>query len=856
MTSHKYLSKKKGAAYTFFSGLRTAILPSVCIALLELLVFAIAPAFTLSEKKKSLGAASTEKLSDTIKFFTSIFEERFLCYAVLISVALLSITAAVILLRFMADKHTVNVYYSLGIKRRTLFLSRWFSGAVMLTVPPVLAVTAGFIVNLIYLKLSWQLSVAYLHIFLGMWIFSLLCFSVSAAVFSSVGTVSEGIFYSVGVLAFPSAVLLALQNLLTAFIPAATFKSQIRTFGTSGFFDSLTGQSLLTKFSRYNPVLFFADDLFAYSCGTVKQSQLLLADSTPFTFPNFGISLFWIPVAVIITVIGCVFFVRRNAEKCGFLNTNKVLANAVLFELIMAAVAIPLTEMNYYPLKDLFIGSAIAAFVIYILFEIFLKRNFKLIVKSCYKFAAHAAVIGIIIGIFSSGLFGYAKYVPDTSDVRAAAVAVPVSGSSLDVNSRSYMSTFYSMNPFIRANLQHGFSELPEMTGENDIKEVTALHKKLVDANTDSDGAIAVLTFRYVLKNGRNESRKVFVKSEKLLRETLGLCASAACKAQYEKLLGTDWSTLKNDSGKFIEYKDAAYGAFVYENSSVVFYPTTLNENYALDLEKTEFYALKDAVKKDLAALTAADMFDSTSKPLGVLTFSADAPEISVEGMTGVSQYMEPVSKQLPETVNENELPDDGTPEDETDEGEVLPEETEKNKKLRYGTDRMYEIFRDYGYTYTVIVTEKMTNTIAALKNSGLEEVFRSRLTPKTVSFIKLDFSSMESSYSIYGGGTFMSRDMLAFALSGENVYNYKTDSPMSLTEGVKTYTENIITDPAKISEVLSKVSLRSLAKNGDYICAVDFGDERVACYPLPSEKAPEYVKNYTYHITVDTELA
>ena len=109
MTSHKYLSKKKGAAYTFFSGLRTAILPSVCIALLELLVFAIAPAFTLSEKKKSLGAASTEKLSDTIKFFTSIFEERFLCYAVLISVALLSITAAVILLRFMADKHTVNV---------------------------------------------------------------------------------------------------------------------------------------------------------------------------------------------------------------------------------------------------------------------------------------------------------------------------------------------------------------------------------------------------------------------------------------------------------------------------------------------------------------------------------------------------------------------------------------------------------------------------------------------------------------------------------------------------------------------------------------------------------------------------
>lgn len=856
MTSHKYLSKKKGAAYTFFSGLRTAIVPAVCIALLELLVFAFAPAFSLSSQKKSLGSNSAQKLSDTVKFFTSIVEEQFLCYAFLIIIALMSITAAVILLHFMADKRTVNVYYSLGIKRRTLFLSRWFSGAVMLTVPPILAVTAGFIVNLIYLKLSWQLSVAYLHIFFGLWIFSLLCYSVSAAVFSSVGTVSEGIFYSVGVLAFPSVVLLALQNLLAAFVPATTFNSIISAFGSSEYFGNLTAQSLLAKFSRYNPVLFFADEIIKYSCGTIKQSSLILGDSTPFSFPNLGISLFWIPVIVIVTVLGCIFFVRRNAENCGFLNTNKVLANAVLFELLMAAVAIPLTEINYYPLKDLFIGSAIAAFVIYILFEIFLKRNFKLIVKSCYKFAAHAAVIAIIIGIFSAGLFGYAKYVPDTSDVKAVAVAVPVSGSSLDIRTNSYMSTVYSTNPFVAAKMQYGFSELPEMTDENDIKEVTALHKKLVDANIDSGNAIASLTFRYALKNGMTESRRVFVKDEKLLREAFELCTAAACKAQYEKLLGTDWSTLKNDSGKFIEYEDSAYGAFIYENSSVAFYLSTLNEDYALDLEKTEFYALKEAVKKDLIAQTSADMFDSTSKPLGVLSFTADDAALSVEGMTGNMQYEEPASApgQLPETVNENELPDDGTLGDETDESEVPANETDENKKLRYDTDRLYEIYPDYGFTYNVIVTEKMTNTIAALKNSGSEEVFKSRLTPKSVSFIKLDYSSMARPYSASDGRNFISRDTLAFAPSSENVYDYRTDSTMTLTQAVKVKSENIITDSAKISEVLSNVSLRSLTKNGDYICVVDFGNERVACYPLPSEKAPEYVRNYTYNISVDTE--
>ena len=412
------------------------------------------------------------------------------------------------------------------------------------------------------------------------------------------------------------------------------------------------------------------------------------------------------------------------------------------------------------------------------------------------------------------------------------------------------------MHPFIAARVQSAFSELPEMTDENDIKEVTALHKKLVDANIETDNAIASLTFRYVLKNGMTESRRVFVKDEKLLREAYELCTAAACKAQYEKLLGTDWSTLKNDSGKFIEYEDAAYGAFIYDNSSVAFYPTTLNEDYALDLEKTEFYALKEAVEKDLIAQTSADMFDSTSKPLGVLSFTADDAALTVEGMTGNMQYEEPASApgQLPETDNENELPDDGTLGEETDESEVPANETDENKKLRYDTDKLDEIFRDYGFTYSVIVTEKMTNTVAALKNAGCEEAFKSRLTPKSVSFIKLDYSSMARPYSAFDSRNFISRDTLAFAPSSENFYNYQTDSTMTVTQAVKTYSENIITDSAKMSEVLSNVSLRNLTKNGDYICVVDYGDGFIACYPLPSEKAPEYVKNYTYNISVDTE--
>ncbi len=848
MTSHKYLSKKKGAAYTFFSGAHTAIAPAAIITLLELLIFAIAPAVVLSTRKDSLGKDSSTKLSDTTKFLTSILEEKFLAYAFLAVLAVLSIATAVLLLRFMADKRTVNVYYSLGVKRRTLFISRWFSGAVMLTVPPIIAVIAGFAVNLIFLKLSWQLSVVYLHIFLGLWIFSLLCYTVSTAVFSSVGTVSEGIVYSVGVLVFPTIVLFSLQLLMTAFIPAAAFGSSFITFGSSDYFSNTVGQTLVSQFNRYNPITFFADELIKYSCCTIKQSALTLGDSSLFTFPNFGISMFWIPVIAVVTAVGCIFFVRRNAENCGFLNTNKVLANAVLFELLVAAFALPLSEINYYPLAQLFTVGAIAAFGIYILFEIFLKRNLLRIVKSLYKFAAHAAAVAIIIGVFSMGLFGYATYVPDTADIKAAAAALPVSLGTLDIGISSSMYWSYHTNPFLMMQEQNGYSELPVMTDENDIKTMTALHKKLTDSNTDKSGSIASVTFRYVLKSGRTESRKVFIKDESLLRETLELFNSASCKAQYEKLLGTDWSTLKNDNGNFISFEDAKYCAFIYENSSVEFYPMSMNECCSLNLTKDNFYAIKDAVRKDIKAQTAADMFDNTSKPLGVLVFNSGDYSRYVEGMTGIYDesvsIAEPADAEATEATEENEIPNEP---DADEEEETVAEKIDKNEKIDRYEKPINTIFTDYGNNYNVIVTEKMTNTIAAIKNAGLEEIFSSKLytTPKSVSFLKIDF------FSTPFIGSSESRDLTAFVPQSDSAYNYETGNQITLSEAVKIYTENTITDTAKINETLSKVALRSFAKTGDYVCIADYGDGHVACYPLPAADAPSYVTNHTYTISL-----
>lgn len=849
MTSHKYLNKKKGAAYTFFSGLQSAILPAIILAVIESIIFAIVPASVLVSEKKGLGPLSTKKLSDSIKFVSSILEEGGAAIAFCVVIAMLCIFTAVVLLRFMADKRTVNVYYSLGIKRRTLFLSRYFAGVVMITAATIIPIVAGFFVNLAFLKLSWQLSVVYIHIFFGLWILSLLAYSLSAAVFSSVGTVSEGIVYSLGIMALPTILLLSLENMLSVFVPSSTFDAQIVAFDSSGYFQSISAQSLVFRYERYNPLLFFADEFYKYARGAISSTGgIELTDNSAFSFPNMGISLFWLPVCIALTALGCFMFVRRNAENCGFLNTNKILANAVLFELLIAAVSVPLYEANYMETGEAVIICSVAALGAYIVFEIFLKRNAKRILKTLYKFPAHAAVIGLIIVTFSSGLFGFAKYIPNTSDISAAAVSVPVSIAPLQVRTTTDLSYGYSSNYFVNARAGYGYNELPQMTSESDIKKVTELHEKLIKANTDDDGSIATLTFRYVLKNGRTESRKVFIKDYSLLKESASLLDTDACKAQYEELFGTDWNKLKNADGKFDDYPSSFYGAMIYDSSIVSFTPVSMQENYLLTLTEKEFSALREALKKDLLSMTSDEVFDGdASKKLGVLSFTSTVSDNDIEGMTGigneqVSEVEANPSEVLPDDKNtDEENPDAELPDEELPDGENEAE----NSKLHYAVRAKTEVYSPYDRNYNIIVTQNMTNTVKVLKDAGLDGAFASKLKIKSLSFVKLDFDSMQESV----GARNIQRDITAYVPDGNEGYYYDDGTVPEAVNRLGTDTENFIKDEKRITEVMSRCSLRRLLNNGDFICVADYGDGIMTCYPLSAADAPDYVTQYNYTV-------
>ncbi len=848
--SSNKLNKKKGTGYTFFTALTKGFPVAFILAVLELAAFAIIPAVNLSEMKKCLTDTSA-RLSDTVKYVAFIGNESLIALFVLIAIAVLSILMSVFLLRFMADKKTVNVYYSLGIKRRSLFLANYFAGALLLTAVPIIAVIVGYSVNLMYVGLSWQLSVVYLHYFLGIWIFSLLMYSVSAAVFSSVGTVSEGIFYSIGVVALPSVVLAALQNLLGTFVSSVTYDIYIHSFTSNDSYSfSSAAQGLLTKYASINPILFFMNDLAKYSIARINDGSVVLGteNNEAFTFPNIALAMPWLVVVVIAAVLGCFFFTKRNAENCGFLNTNKVLSNAVLFEFMLLCFSLPLTQSRYYSLVRLMSLGTFIAIVFYIIFEIFLKRSFKRIIKSLYKLPAHAVVIAIIIGIFASGLFGYNSYIPSADKIQSVAVSIPATTNTLKSANDNY-SYYYSVIGLFNINCQHvHFSELPVMTDSEDINKVLEIHRTVADENADKTDSIGVMTFRYTLKNGKTVARKMYIRNDATERKVYSLMNTKACREAVIKMLTDDYSSLLTDENLFINYSDTFYAPFIYSKTNVSVTPLSMQEQYTLNLTEIEFTELKKAVAKDFETITDSDIYGENGKQIAILSFYTGKD--SYELLTGYE------SATFPDAIIEPELSTAIAEIDDTDiieepdgeDGNTQPIESE-TEKYEYSDTAKMSLYSQNGVSYDVVITDKMTNTIAYLTKIGVADSLKSRIAVKQISFVKMDYTEdyMGTDITYNSISNKLTREMLA--QTSEN--SYFDDEGNDMTTIVKNKTENVTADKTKINEISEKVRLHSYLKEGDYVCFMCYENGNYTAYALSAEDAPSWVTGYTYNVKV-----
>ena len=859
MIFRKSLSKKKGASYSFFSGMSASFVPAVFLTLFLTLLMAVLPLADFISRTQTT-EDSIETVSKTAKdiykflIFTSRdFLDQAIIYIVLFAMGILSILIAIRIFSFICDKKTVNVYYSLGIKRTSLFLTKYLSGIVLICASVIIPVILSYLVNLLYLGASWQLSLALLHLYCGLSVFLLICFSITAAVFSSVGTVSEAVVYSVAVLFAPTVIVYMTEQIVGAFLPSSTLNVYINHF-TDNQHHWNTGESLLTATAAYNPLLFFAEDILTYACAMKENGEIVLQGTdSGWVFPNLLIHIPWFIIAFAAGVLGAFLFRRIKAENCGFLNTNKILSNLTIFELCLVGSSIMLREIEWTPVPVVLGSGVCVAFILYLVAEAFLKRNFKKIFVSLYKFVAHIAVIAIIFGICATGAFGYDKYIPDKSKIESAEIAVPFSYSEFSTNSMDYGRSY---NGIFRMYEAYRMTYLPVMTDSEDIDTVMEINRFINETEAD-DGLSCTVIIRYNYKNGNFSERRHTLTSLKEAQSLLKIRDTKVYRQHIDTLFNEQgrYDRIINEAKKNNNYADESALrslCFEYDYSVVTARAKSLQENRVLDLTKEEFNSLKAAVYKDITAMTSEEYFSSTSEQLGVLSFGMSSKVYEIEGLNGYHNdapviYEEGVTQTI---IYDNDIIYDEEPEDTpvSDITEPPTEEDSAYKEIYYG---MYKALGslDYGeWSYDVIVTENMTNTLEELRRLKLEDCFTSSAEIESVSFRKY---GSELLFGYYRTQPDFILEFFAYPEALNEYYEYEMDSSY-IFEG--TETENIIKDTEKIKELDKLMKLHEYTFDSGYYCLVKYKNNTYCIQYLSEDDAPDYVKNYNYTLSENDE--
>ncbi len=852
MIFRKSLSKKKGAAYSFFSGLSAGFVPSVLIVILQTFLMAVLPLINFINIDFGSSDSVGERLlsKDKYKFF--IFEltdsaEFYILFGVL---GILSILVAIRLFSFICDKKTVNVFYSLGIKRSTLFMSKYSAGAVLLIGATLIPVVLSYIVNLIFLGGSWQLSLVMLHMYCGLSVFSLICFSVAAVVFSSVGTVSEAVVYSVALLFAPTVIIYLTEQIIGAFLPSSTINLSIFEFGLSDHdYWGSQSPSLLETTSDYNPLLFFVNEICAFSRGFIEDGKLTLRidhEAADWYIPKLFIHFPWFIVAVGLGVLGSLLFKRVKAENCGFLNTNKILSNLTIFELCLLGSSVLLAEIEWTEMWVIAAAGFGAAFALYIIAEIFLKRNFIKILKALYKFVIHMTVVCLIYGICMTGAFGYSDYIPDKSKISSAEISLPVSYSSITMDMMHFS---WNSNDFIRAYEPYSFGLLPEMKDSEDIDKIMEFNRKIVELEKD-DGVASEIVIRYNLKNGKASERRHILTSKEELSELLKLTNLKGYKDEIKNVIYSPFTMenlkAENDKYGYIDEANAYKLAFTYKHSVVTARSTSLQENRVLNLTEEQFNSLKDAVYKDISALSYENYYFGDKAQTGILSFGIK-DEVFGELRGDIGLYKMPFTEDVtmpaipyePVTTPEEEIPSDEIYPDD----EIFFEEPEDTRYLYTDTMQYQGLggMVDQDRSYDIIITEDMVNTLNALNSFGLSDCFKSELTIDFVAFREYDLNEIFSYYR-YNTRNYIF-DFYSYPVFRDDLYYISDD--INLVE--ESIFENKITDMEKINTLVPLMKLHEYTFNDGFFCFIKYSNGTYNVKYLSREDAPDFVKNYNY---------
>ena len=703
----------------------------------------------------------------------------------------ISILLGVLLFRFVTNKKTVNVYYSLGIKRADLYTARLLAGVFMMLAAVLVPLAVSLGLNLHYFGSSVMLWRTFLFYAVHNVICVLAGLTISAAVSSCVGTTVEAIGFSAVLAAFPSVVTMCVNYGVPSILngaPAITYYGIYPAASSYGelHFD-ITGSTVFGRIISHINLLMLNRSSFINSSSVEAMTK---DAAKKWVAPSLTPYILWAVLIAAFFVFGLFMFKRRKAEICGFPGRSAVL-NFVLCMITSFGVAslvlyFVISEIPQITTWMIIVGLMIISVIIFLIFDIILHLSFKAIKKDWKIGLVHAGLMAAFLLSLYTGFFGYSSRVPDIQDIDSVSISAPnalmgsyqlgreLSGSYV---TDRYYSDVYS-NYYYVSN-HRSVSLIENFKDKDDINTVREIHKAMIKAgnirrvNTNSDDYSKRVTcqsvvIRYKLKNGRELVRV------------------------YEYVPLTNYPTLytledtKNWNSKI---KDELLNIDS-ENVIPIVFSAQMDNRIAVDEELTA--GLARAIYNDITTLSSDKFLTSNAKYLGSVAFYVNRSQREDYSMYESSKY-----------VNATSIEDEITEEEEP----LSRQETVDNLAIRDNSQGKYLALGDYS---VIPITEEMTNTISFLKAHGLYE----KLSDESpiVSARIADMGKATSSDDMRYGFAYSSPIFNSFWDDGKSKPYSKKDSDGYEYE-VSSYTSGDFM-PKDSMTVTDKATLEKLAAN------------------------------------------
>lgn len=738
--------------------------------ILPLMTFAVSMFFYLSnfcwDKINEAKEAAEIRGQDVLKMMRDayevfIFDSEQAAYNPLFYIfpallVVISILLGVLLFRFVTNKKTVNVYYSLGIKRADLYTARLVAGIIMMLAATLIPLAVSLGINLHYFGSSAMLWRTFLFYAVHNVICVLAGLTISAAVSSCVGTVVESLGFSAVLAAFPSVVTMCVNYSVPAILNGAPGITYYDIYPSSSSYGDMhldmTGSTMFGRIISHINLLMLNRSSFINSSSVEAMTK---EAAKKWAAPSLTPYILWAVLIAAFFVFGLFMFKRRKAEICGFPGRSTVLNFVLCMIASFGAASLIIYFIAYTSQISRWIMIAlviVAAFLVFVILDVILHLSFKVLKKDWKIGLVHVGLMAAFLLSLYTGFFGYSSRVPDVQSIESASISAPnaLMGSYKLGNElqSGYNSNLYYFGEdglkdyYYVGNRSNSLVE--DFKDKDDINTVREIHKAMIKAgninemNCDPDDYSKRATsqqviIKYKLKNGRE-----------LIRV-------------YNYVPLTDYPTLytledtKNWNSKI---KNELLNIDS-ENVIPIVFSAQMDKRTAVDEELTA--GLARAIYNDISTLSSDKFLSSNAKYLGSVAFYVNREQREDYSIYESSEY-----------VNATSMEDEITEEEEP----LSRQETVDNLAIRDNSQGKYLALGDYS---VIPITEEMTNTISFLKEHGLYEKLTDE-SPIVSVRVKDMGHSTDSVQARYGYG-YCSPIFNAFWDDGKSKAVSKTDS-------------------------------------------------------------------------------